>query len=129
MKKLGVIVLACAFLLNVSCAKRVPKIWSSNGGSRADATVQIAYTYNPEYEIPDPDVVQGRELAESKCKNWGYMDATPFGMYQQKCNRSVYNPFIQATQCIEIIVMQEYQCIGRGDKETPLENLPHDKKS
>ena len=105
------------------CAKKVMKSWAAAGGSRADATVQVGFVYNPQTEIPEVTEYQGRRVAEEKCRFWGYPEAEPFGMVKKQCQQIVYNAFA-GPQCVEILVTQEYQCLGRGDMATTLEQPP-----
>lgn len=121
MRKLGTMLILGALLLSTGCAKKVAKTWASSGGSRADATVEVAFVYNPNTEIPEYSEAQGRKVAEEKCRFWGYQEAEPFGMMKKKCQEMIYNAFA-GPQCVEMLITQEYQCLGRGDRSTPLEN-------
>lgn len=116
--------LASTLLFSTGCAKKVLKNWESSGGSRADATVEVGYIYNPASEIPESNEAQGRKVAEEKCRFWGYQEAEPFGMFKKKCQQLFYNPWMGGVQCVEMLVTQEYQCLGRGDSTTPLEKTP-----
>lgn len=123
MKKIITLLLAATFLFGTGCAKKVFKNWASSGGSRADATVEVAFVYNPGAEIPEYSEAQGRQVAVEKCRFWGYPEAEPFGMVKKKCQQMIYNPWV-GPQCVEMLVTQEFQCLGRGDMATPLEETP-----
>ena len=115
MNKLATLLLAALFLCGLGCAKKVTKYWEAAGGSRADATVIVGYTYNPQLEIPVPDGSQAHAEAVKRCQAWGYQEAEAFGLVTKRC---------QDPQCVEMLVTQQYQCLGRGDMSTPLEGEP-----
>lgn len=121
MRKLGMVFIVCALFLSMGCAKKVFKNWTSSGGSRADATVEVGFVYNPATEIPEYSEAQGRQVAVEKCRFWGYTEAEPFGMVKKKCQNMLYNAFA-GPQCVEMLITQEYQCLGRGDRPTPFES-------
>lgn len=127
MKRIVVVLCLAMALCGTGCAKKVAKNWTSSGGSRADATIQVGFVYNPAYEIPEFSEAQGRKVAEEKCRFWGYPEAEPFGMVKKTCQQTVYNPWV-GPQCVEMLVTQEYQCLGRGDMATPLEAIPDSAK-
>lgn len=127
MKNFWLAFLVCAFMLTAGCAKKVFKTWASSGGSRADATVEVGFTYNPASEIPEFSEAQGRKVAEEKCRYWGYPEAEPFGMVKKRCQEMVYAGW-GGPHCVEMLITQEYQCLGRGDRETPLESPPPPRK-
>ena len=58
------------------------------------------------------DSSQAREQAVKRCQAWGYQEAEAFGLITKRC---------QDVQCVEMLVTQQYQCLGRGDMATPLE--------
>lgn len=72
MKKLVFMSLVLALSLGAGCAKNVHKDWFAYDGSRSDATVKLAITWNPALEIPQDDREQADALAAEKCKVWGY---------------------------------------------------------
>lgn len=124
MKKLQVLVLACGLALSTTgCANKVVKNWEASSGSRADATVEVGYIYNPEGEVPLTSDKQAHEVALQKCRFWGYQDAEPFGMVSKKCQRPFYHPFT-GPMCFEMLVTRTYQCLGRGDASTPVDDAP-----
>lgn len=112
MKKITTVILAAVFICGIGCAKKVPKYWEAAGGSRADATVIVGYTYTPQFEIPVPDDTQAHAEAVKRCRAWGYQEAEAFGLVTKRC---------QDPQCVEMLVTQQYQCLGRGDMSTPHE--------
>lgn len=112
MNRLATVLFAALFLCGMGCAKKVTKHWEAAGGSRADATVIVGYTYNPQLEIPMPDGFQAHEEAVKRCQAWGYQEAEAFGLVTKRC---------QDPQCVEMLVTQQYQCLGRGDMSTPLD--------
>lgn len=112
MKKLVVLFLASGlFLFATGCApKQVVKTWSASGGSKADAVVEVGFTYNPQLEKPDVSETQARNEALQRCKAWGYEDAEPFGMYKEQCQQWFGNPF-SGPQCTLMLVTRQFQCL------------------
>lgn len=119
MRKLLTLTLAAAFLCATGCAKPVTKMWEAAGGSRSDATVTVGYTYNPNSEIPQTNNTQAHQEAVERCRAWGYSEAEAFGLVSRRCVNMVYG--FGGPQCLEMLVTQEYQCLGRGDAATSLE--------
>ena len=86
------------------CAVR--KDWFANGGSRADGTVQLSYTWGL-FEQPVVDGAQGVAIATSRCSAWGCNGAEPFGGLVTRCNSVDYQG-----HCNGWIATAVYQCIG-----------------
>ncbi|SHN56261.1 YecR family lipoprotein [Desulfovibrio litoralis] len=59
-------------LMLSSCA--VKKDWAATGGSRADATVRLSYSYGG-FEQPVVDEAQALAVATQRCQSWGYTGA------------------------------------------------------
>lgn len=116
MKKLVTLTLAAALMLASGCAKPVDKMWQASGGSRADATVEVAFIYNPELEIPRAKDEQALREAVKRCQAWGYADAEPFGMVIQKCQDFRPVPF-GGMVCVSMMTSRKFQCLGRGDSQ------------
>ncbi len=123
MQKISSVVLMLFLIFNAGCAKKVLKTWESSGGSRADGTVDVAYIFNPQAEIPQSSEAQARDVAVEKCRFWGYAEAEPFGLVKKRCQQMYYHPMIGPT-CLEMVVTRTFQCLGRGDTATPIENMP-----
>lgn len=87
------------------------KSWVATGGSRADATVRLAYTYGP-MEAAQVDEAQAQTLAERRCAVWGYSGAEPFGGNTTTCSMPTGGLF--GGGCAEFMVTREYQCTGTG---------------
>lgn len=83
------------------------------GGSRADGTVRMGYSYGI-FEDPVTDMVQATERAGSKCRLWGYRDAEAFGGQTRQC--SIKNA---EGNCIRYDVMAEFQCSGKENADQP----------
>lgn len=116
MRKLATLILAVALALSVTgCAKPVAKMWQAAGGSRADATVTVGYTYNPNMEVPQVNADQAHNEAVARCRAWGYQDAEPFGLVSRHCSNMVYG--FGGPTCLEMLVTQQYQCLGRGNAD------------
>jgi hypothetical protein len=95
------------------CATQKPVEWSAIGGSRADATVKLAYSYK--FGTPNPDINQAIHLAKSRCASWGYASAELFGGESKVCNGEV-KPFLGESTCSgEWTVTKEFQCTGEGN--------------
>ena len=103
---LGILVLA--FSLGAGCAvqKPAPKNWIPVGGSKADATVKMAYTWNPFLEKPIVQEQQAIALASQKCQTWGYERAEPFGGAISQCSA------FSGGHCIQMTAIAEFQCVG-----------------
>ncbi|WP_405048344.1 YecR family lipoprotein [[Roseibacterium] beibuensis] len=93
-----------AFAALAGCA--TPKAWSAIGGSRADATVTLAYEYGlfEQPQISD----SGDAVALQRCRAWGYSGAEAFGAPMSRCV-AMTNSGCQQTQ-----VTKTYQCLGTG---------------
>lgn len=120
MKKIMTLFLAAMFLCGIGCAKKVIKNWEAAGGSRADATVEVGYTYNPQIEKPETNDQQALSEARKRCQAWGYQEAEPFGLIKSNCQQMVLQPFAGMV-CQSMLVTKQFQCLGRGDAATPLE--------
>lgn len=109
----SVLALAVVFALGVGCApKQVQKEWMAVGGSRADATIKLAYSYLPQNEAPIVSQQQAIELATKKCQTWGYEGAEPFGSAMENCAQLATQPF-GGMMCMKMNVTAEFQCIGK----------------
>jgi YecR-like lipoprotein len=104
MRKCFVPWILAALLAASACAVR--KDWFASGGSRADGTVQLSYTWGL-FEQPVVDGAQGVALAASKCAGWGYSGAEPFGGAVTRCNSVDYQG-----NCNGWVATVVYQCVG-----------------
>jgi hypothetical protein len=93
--------------------------WVPVAGSRADATVELSYAYNPLVNEPIVNEEQALELAKKRCNAWGYSDVEAFGGQKSGCNRSYYDALSRTNVCTSIFVNKTFQCTGRGDAEIP----------
>lgn len=105
MKKI-LLLAAAAFTLS-GCA--TTKSWVATGGSRADATVRLSYTYGP-FEQPHASEQEALNLATSRCAVWGYDGAEAFGGAEQRCVAPG-----GMGGCNQFEVTKEYQCTGTGN--------------
>lgn len=126
MKRIAILFLAAICICNIGCAKKVFKNWEAAGGSRADATVEVGYIYNPETEIPQHNEQQGYTEAIKRCQAWGYAEAEPFGLVKSSCQQ--FSQGFGGPVCISMFVSRQYQCLGRGDSKTPFEEESTPKK-
>lgn len=117
MKKLVFMSLVLALSLGAGCAKKVHKDWFAIDGSRADATVKVALTWNPQVEIPQSEREQADALAAEKCKVWGYTGAEMFGGINQRCTQMGNNGF--AVVCYQMQAEITYQCLGNPSQSQP----------
>jgi hypothetical protein len=78
MKKL---LLLCSLVLT-GCA--TTKTFQAIGGSKADATVKLAYQYGL-FEQPVVDWSFANIIAKQRCAAWGYKNAEMFGGSQNTC--------------------------------------------
>lgn len=95
---------AMSVLLLSACAAHAD--WLVTKASRADGVVALSYERN-EFQRPDMSEQQAVQLAEQKCKNWGYKGAEPFGSQSTEClsRRGFGN-------CGSRRVIVEFQCTG-----------------
>lgn len=115
MKKLATLTLAAALVLAMTgCAKPVMKQWQAAGGSRADATVEVGFIYYPEREKPEASDQQAYQEAVKRCQAWGYADAEPFGLVNDKCEQMNFVPFAGMV-CSKRMVTRQFQCLGQGN--------------
>lgn len=105
MKKIIAAVLAQTVILS-GCA--TPVQYVATGGSRADATVELSYEYGI-YTSPVVDESQGIAEASSRCRVWGYNNASAFGGAMQQCTA----PDLFGG-CNRWRVTKSYQCTGNG---------------
>ncbi|MCL2029307.1 MAG: YecR-like lipofamily protein [Deltaproteobacteria bacterium] len=117
MKKSIVLCLALLLAVAAGCAmqRKVAKEWAATGGSRADATIELSYEYNPASEIPVLDEQQGLDLAIARCRSWGYRSAEPFGGIKRINNLQRYDPIIYGA-IYSTLVTKQFQCLGRGSE-------------
>lgn len=116
MHKLIVLAMAAAMAMgSMGCMKAVPKMWQASGGSKADATVEVGFTYYPQHEKPEPNEAQARNEAIKRCQAWGYADAEPFGMYKEQCQKWDFIPFA-GMQCSIMLVTRQFQCLGQNNQ-------------
>ena len=112
-KDVRTLLLTSVMLLS-GCVSEQALNWSATGGSRADATVELGYQYNPTVTKPVLQQSQADTMAAKRCEAWGYADAEPFGIARNQCQQTglgIYNG-----ACIDMWVTLQYQCLGRGDK-------------
>lgn len=109
------IILVCIALSLVGCATEQKLSWATSGGSRADATVELAYNYNEATTKPLVDPSEARELALKRCGAWGFTDAEAFGVSKRDCQQ--FGTGIYQQVCIDRWVTLEFQCLGTGDTD------------
>jgi len=102
-----VAIFACVAVSFAGCA--TSKTWSATGGSRSDGVVRLSYEYLL-FQIPHVDDQQGLEIAESRCRSWGYSGSEPFGGQTRVCNN------MTNSGCNSWLVTREYQCLGDLEK-------------
>lgn len=100
MKKIALIL---SIMLLSGCA--VPKQMTAMGGSKADGTIKMGYSYGM-FEVPEVDENHAAYLASQKCQVWGYESAEPFGGQVSQCVKP------SSSGCVETAVYVEFQCIG-----------------
>lgn len=76
------------------------------GGSKADGTIKMGYTFG-EFEKAQVDLQQASSLAAQKCAVWGYTGAEAFGGQSSRCVQG--GGF---SGCSQTEVSVEFQCIG-----------------
>lgn len=126
MRKLMLVLVALACFGLAGCAKPVQKDWAAFGGSRSDAVIKLSYQYNPTTELPQVNDNQALTIAKQRCSSWGYPDVEPFGGVVTACQQMQVVPFA-GLQCVNMLVVKQYQCLGRGDSPTATDE-PTNKK-
>jgi len=102
------------------CAEPVRRAdWLPLTGSRADATMTLAYFYNPYLQKPLTSDEQALEVATQRCGAWGYSNAEPFGVVDERCAETDSKGV-----CEKKIVTRIYQCLGSGNSVPPIDNKP-----
>ena len=81
----------------------VKKSYGTRGGSKADGTVKMSYTYGG-FEVPTVDESQALESAIRRCKGWGYSGAESFDFVDKKCQS------MGQYGCDRWLVTKEFQC-------------------
>ena len=98
---------AIAAVLLAGCAAGPPPKPVAIGGSKSDATVEMAASYNP-HQHDNADWSTADAEASQRCQVWGYERAEPFGSEFKRCT---YRDSIYGI-CAEITATRAYQCIG-----------------
>lgn len=95
-----------ALLMLAACAE-VAKTPVAVGGSRADASVIMAYDVAM-FENVTPDWATASKSAQARCKVWGYPGASAFEGTREQCH--AYNGY---GNCLRATISKTYQCTGR----------------
>lgn len=105
------IILVMGLLVVAGCAVKKP--YYATGGSRADGTVDMAYDIAlMEQAVVDDN--QAQQIANQKCKVWGYSESEPFGGKVENCySRNGYG------DCLRGQMVVKYQCLGNLDANKP----------
>ena len=91
-----------AVLALSGCA--TPKHYGASGGSKADGTIKMSYTYGM-FEKPVVDESQALTQAIRRCKVWGYASAEAFDFVNRQCQSTDANG-----SCTSWLVTKEFQC-------------------
>lgn len=105
----------------IGCAKTVQKEWFAHDGSKADGTVKLALTWNPNLEKPQAQQEQAQHVATKKCQAWGYAGAEAFGSIVSRCIQSRYTGF--GTTCDEMLAEMTFQCVGEMNTPTKITDV------
>ena len=108
-----IVLVLCVIFLS-GCVTQQKVSWNAVGGSRADATVEMAYNYSPLTTKPIVDRPEADRIARGRCEAWGYTSAEPFGIETSRCQH--YASGLLSGGCHDMWVTLQYQCLGRGDK-------------
>lgn len=87
------------------CATAAVKTPQATGGSKADGTVDLSYSFTW-LEKPVVDWTTAQESAISRCQAWGYKKADAFGGHKTACQA-----FDGYGNCISTVVTVTYQCL------------------
>jgi hypothetical protein len=98
------IIVALIAYLSTGCA--VQKSYGTSGGSKADGTVKMSYSYG-RYQIPKVDESGALESAIKRCKSWGYDEAESFDFIDKRCQAT------DPSGCLLWLVTKEFQCTSK----------------
>lgn len=98
--------IAILAVLAVAACTETIKTPVAVGGSRADASVEMAYQQNT-FEIVTPDWNAAGIAAARRCQAWGYSRADAFEGTRSSCTR--YDGF---GGCAQMTHSRTYQCLG-----------------
>nr|WP_309504242.1 YecR family lipoprotein [uncultured Roseovarius sp.] len=101
-------VLLSLLLLGLAACEEVVKTPVAVAGSRADASVIMAYDVAM-FEQVKPDWSKADKSAAERCQVWGYKNATAFEGTREECQ--AFNGY---GNCIRATISKTYQCTGRG---------------
>lgn len=119
MKKIkNTLLLAIMGLTLAACAKPVQKEWFAHDGSKADGTIKMALTWNPNLEKPQSQKEQAQRVATEKCQAWGYESAEAFGSVVSRCTQPRFTGF--GTVCDEMLAEMTFQCVGGKNNPTDI---------
>ena len=90
--------------------------WSAAGGDRDAGVVKVSYEHGDEAE-PTLSAAQADEMAESRCKTWGYHDAELIPGLLRSCTTADGN------RCELWKVTREYQCQSGQSAASLAQNL------
>lgn len=106
----NVLLLAAVGCALLGCAKPVQKEWFAHDGSKADGTVKMAMTWNPNTEKPQSQKEQAQRVATEKCRAWGYESAEAFGSVVSRCTQPNFSGL--GGPCNEMLAEMNFQCRG-----------------
>jgi hypothetical protein len=95
-----------AFSILGACA--TSERWSPAGGDRETGIVKVSYEHGDEAE-PDLSEAQADQMADNRCKTWGYRDAELIPGLLRSCTNE------EGNRCELWKVTREYQC--QNDRE------------
>jgi hypothetical protein len=104
MKRILILAATIAAMTLSGCA--VQKQYGASGGSKADGTIKMSYTYSL-FEAPTVNENEALASATKRCKVWGYSSAEAFDFTNKKCQQTDSNG-----SCNSWIVTKEFQCNG-----------------
>jgi hypothetical protein len=106
-----------AFSLLGACA--TSERWSPAGGDRETGIVKVSYEHGAEEVEPALSEAQADQMAESRCKTWGYRDAELIPGLVRSCTDE------EGNRCELWKVTREYQCQSGGRNTA---SLAHNRK-
>jgi hypothetical protein len=83
-----------------------PKEYKTSGGSKADAIIEMSFSYGW-LEDPEVDIEHAQYEAAQRCKSWGFDEADAFDLPTETCIR-----MSKKGNCKEFRVTKKFQCIG-----------------
>ena len=106
-------VMLLAVAITAGCAPKVKKDWVATSLNETGGLVEITYEFHPN-QVIESNEQQGRDLAITICKAWGFNSAEQFGLEKEVCTDKTRDGL--ASSCNKRQATKMYQCLGKGSE-------------